>query len=252
MSISGTFSKAAFVVRGSGIGQTLAKAWQRLAPSFVIVKRFYGVEVCVDFRDHAIWWASDARRVESSEGFDRMLRGVKGNVWDVGCNVGVFSLYAASIGNTVTAFDISPKAIALVKRSAARNGIKLNIVPRAFAVRTFQYVPPANADTRNRPDEKGAGPMETSITFKEAEQQFGRPAFIKLDIEYAEVEFLQSAEFKEWIKVNKIPILIELHEAGYWDLVWPDVPSIRFTDCHVLFNPTPEMLAAASTAQPPR
>lgn len=251
MSITTSFAGAVFRLRQSGLGAFLAKAWQRLAPPITVTRRFYGVDVCVDLRDHAIWWASSARRVETGEGFDLMLRGVKGNVWDVGCNVGVFALYAASIGNKVTAFDISPKAIALVKKSAARNRLELNIVPQAFAVRTFQYAAPGNADTRNRPQEGGAEAMHTSMTFQEAEQRFGTPAFIKLDVEYAEVEFLKSAEFKDWIRSKQIPLLVELHEPHFWDLVWPDVPHLRFSDCHVLFNPLPEMCAAAATPQRP-
>lgn len=251
MSVSSSLAGVVFRLRQSGLGASLAKAWQRLAPPLTVTRRFYGVKVCVDLRDHAIWWASAARRVEESEGFDRMLLGVKGNVWDVGCNVGVFTLYAASIGNKVTAFDISPKAIGLLKKSVARNGFDVNIVAQAFAVRTFRYTPPDNADTRNRPTEGDAGAQHTSITFQEAEQRFGTPAFIKLDVEYAEVEFLKSAEFREWIRSKKIPLLVELHELQFWDLVWSDVPHVRFTDYHVLFNPTPELRAAVAANPPP-
>jgi FkbM family methyltransferase len=251
MSITTSFAGMVFRLRQSGLGAFLAKAWQRLAPSVTVTRRFYGVDICVDLRDHAIWWASSARRVETGEGFDTMLRGVKGNVWDVGCNVGVFALYAASVGNKVTAFDISPKAIALVKKSAARNRLDVNIVSQAFAVRTFHYTPPSNADTRNRPAEGDMTAQHTSITFQEAEKRFGTPAFIKLDVEYAEVEFLKSAEFRDWIRSKQIPLLVELHEPGFWDLVWQDVPHLRFSESHVLFNPLPEMRAAAATPQPP-
>jgi hypothetical protein len=38
--------------------------------------------------------------------------------------------------------------------------------------------------------------------------------------------------------MHRIPLLIELHEQHFWDLVWPDVPHIRFDESHVLFNPT--------------
>lgn len=251
MSIASSVAGMLFRLRQNSVGAFMARMWQRFAPPITVTRRFYGVLVCVDFRDHAIWWASSARRVETEEGFDRMLRGVKGNVWDVGCNVGVFSLYAASIGNQVTSFDISPKAIALVRKSAARNGLKLEIVSQAFAVRTFRYTPPTNADTRNRPTEGQGGEQETSITFLEAEKRFGTPAFIKLDVEYAEVEFLKSAEFREWIRSKKIPLLVELHEQSFWELVWSDVPYIRFTDWHVLFNPLPEMRAVAEAKQRP-
>lgn len=252
MKFGAILSKIAFTIRHTSIGPLLANTWHRLAPRYTIVKRIYGLDVCLDLRDHAIWLATTTQGIEKGEGFDRMLRGVKGNVWDVGSNVGVFALYASSLGNNVTAFEISHEAIRLIKRSAARNGLRITIVPRAFAVRTFQYVAPPDADTRNKPIEGGVGPLETSITFKEAEAQFGQPAFIKLDIEFAEVEFLRSAEFREWIRVNRIPILIEIHDPSYWDLVWPEVPSVRFSGSHVLLNPLPEMLEGhADTQSPP-
>jgi len=229
----------------------MAKLWQRCTPEFTLRRRFYGVDVYVDFKDHAIWWASDTRRVEVAEGFDLMLKGIKGKIWDVGCNVGIFSLYAASQGNKVTAFDISPKAVALVKKSAARNGLQINMVDRAFAVRSFRYAPPKSADTQNRPEEGAGESTATSMTYLEAEREFGRPDFIKLDIEHAEVEFLKSAEFRGWIKANGIPLLMEIHELSYWDHVWNDVPYLRLDDTHALFNPLPEMKAAfGSRTQP--
>ena len=232
-------------MRATGIGSKLARLWQRLAPEFVITRTFYGVKVCVDFRDHAIWWASDSRRVEQAEGFDKMLSGVKGRVWDVGCNVGIFSLYAAAQGNEVTAFDISPKAARLVTKSAALNQLPVRMIARAFAVRAFDYTPPASADTQNRAQEGiAAGVKERSITFKEVAKQFGTPDFIKLDIEHGEVEFLKSQEFRTWISEHKIPLLMEIHELSYWDLVWQDVPYLRLDHTHALFNPLPEMKTA--------
>jgi FkbM family methyltransferase len=183
------------------------------------------------------------------EGFHEMLNGVKGNVWDVGCNVGIFSLYAASQGHQVVAFDISRKAIRLLEKSARRNGLPVKPIARAFSVESFNYDPPADADTRNRPDAAAKGGMETSITYLEAEAQFGRPDFIKVDIEHGETDFLKSAKFKEWIKVNRIPLLVELHEKGYWDLVWEDVPHCAFDSSHVYFNPSPEVTAVAESRE---
>ena len=62
MSVSSSLAGAVFRFRQSGFGAFLAKSWQRLAPPLTVTRRFYGVKVCVDLRDHAIWWASAARR----------------------------------------------------------------------------------------------------------------------------------------------------------------------------------------------
>jgi FkbM family methyltransferase len=229
--------KLAWTVRQGPLGEGLAKGWHKFAPSIDIWKNIYGFKTCLDLRDSLIWWAMDPVSIEEFEGFHVMLEGVKGNVWDVGCNVGVFSLYAASKGNRVVAFDISPKAIRLLEKSAQRNNFSVTPIARAFAVESFTYTPPADADTRNRPGAAAEKGTVTSMTFLEAEEKFGRPDFIKLDIEHAEVDFLKSDKFREWIKTNKIPVLIEMHEKSYWDLVWPDVPHIAFDSSHVFFNP---------------
>ena len=238
--MSKLFFNFASKLRQGKCGEFFAKAWHKLAPPIPIWKKIYGVNVCLDFRDSLVFWVTPPHDIEKGEGFDRMLKGIKGNVWDVGCNVGIFSLYAASQNLRVIAFDISPKATALLKKSADRNGLDISTVTRALAIKSFKYAPPANADSRNRPDATSTQNTETSITYLEAEAQFGRPNFIKLDIEYAEVDFLKSTEFKDWIKTHRIPLLIELHENNFWDLVWPDVPHVRFDECHVLFNPTCE------------
>lgn len=224
-------------VRQGRVGEMAARVWHKLAPPIPIWKKIYGVDVCLDFRDSLVYWAADSRQVEKAEDFDRMLENIQGNVWDVGCNVGIFSLYAASQGRRVTAFDVSPRAITLLKKGAVKNRLAISTVTRAFAVNSFKYAPPTNADTRNRPDKISSQNTETSITYLEAEAEFGRPNFIKLDIEHAEIDFLKSAKFKNWIKAHRIPLLMELHEKHFWDLVWPDVPHVRFDENHVLFNP---------------
>jgi FkbM family methyltransferase len=222
-------------IRGGVLGEFLARTWRRLIPPITVWKKIYGVDICLDLRDHLFWFASDPEKIRRSERFHDMIAGIKGPVWDVGCNVGVFSLYAASQGNQVTAFDISPKAIALLNRSAERNQLNVATVGRAFGVTTFKYSPPTDADTRNKPGAAGAD-SETSMTYLEAEAQFGRPDFIKMDIEGAEISFLKSEEFRTWIKTNRIALLMELHEKGFWDILWPDVPHTRFDEAHVLFN----------------
>lgn len=225
--------------RQGWFGTLAAKAWHKLAPPIPVWKKIYGVSVCLDFRDSLVYWMAEPGHIERTEGFEHMIKNIKGDVWDVGCNVGIFALYAASKGHRVVAFDVSPKAIALLNKSAKKNGFEISAVSRAFGVSSFKYAPPTDADVQNRPNNTTNQNTETSMTYLEAEVQFGRPSFIKMDIERAEIDFLKSVEFKNWIQTHHIPLLIEIHEKNFWDLVWPDVPHLRFDDGHVFFNPPP-------------
>jgi hypothetical protein len=50
-----------------------------------------------------------------------------------------------------------------------------------------------------------------SITYLEAEQLYGTPAFVKMDIEGGEQEFIESTPFQAWVTQRGITLLIELH-----------------------------------------
>lgn len=222
------------------LGAWGASLWHRYMLPLPVSKKFYGLKICLNLRDGLLWLVSNPSDLEQAERFSGMLAGVKGSVWDVGCNVGVFSLMAASKGFKVVAFDISPVAINLVKKSAKANCLELETVCQAFAAEKYVYSPPEDAHTENAPQKIENKSQVTSMTFSEAEQQFGRPAFIKVDIEHHEVALLKSEEFKNWIKTNAISLLVELHDAAYSNLVWQDIEHCMFSSNHVLFFPTPE------------
>jgi len=236
-----SFSSSSFSsisrLRNSGAGALFARGWHKFAPPLRVWKTIYGMKVCLDLRDSLIYWTQPAGRIEETEGFHRMLEHAHGSIWDVGCNIGVFSLYAARQGHSVIAFDISPKALRLLNESCQRNRLNVKAVQRAFALRSFCYDSPGSASPENRPSVDSASGAQTSITFKEAASAYGIPGFIKMDIEGAEKEFLESEEFKKWIVENKITMLVELHENRFWDLVWKDVPYTKFDVSHVLFRP---------------
>jgi len=239
-------NRAVFFLREhTRLGVWGAGAWHRFMVPLPVTKKFYGVKVCLNLRDGLLWLATAADEVERKDRFTEMLAGVRGSVWDVGCNVGIFSLLAASRGFKTVAFDISPVAIDLVQRSAKKNHLELATVCRAFAATSYSYAPPQDADTRNAPGAVSqGGALVTSMTFAEAQTQFGLPAFIKVDIEHHEVALLKSAEFREWIKAHRISLLIEIHSTDYLQLLWPEVEHVMFDSNHVLFHPTPEHKAA--------
>ena len=195
----------------------------------------FGLTMYFDFKDNAIWWASDAAKLEQDEKAWDLLKTFKGTVWDVGSNVGLFSLRAAALGHKVIAFDISGKALNLLQSSARANNLTITTVKRAFSTKSFKYDEPGSADTENAIRESPTGRAQ-SITFVEAAREFPMPDFLKMDIEGGEVEFMQSAEFKKWILANQIPWVLEFHSPDFKELIWKDCNFTLLDSSHYGLN----------------
>ena len=125
------------MMRRSFLGNSLAKAWHLLAPSFSIPRTVWGLTFYFDFRDNPIWWWSSADRIEHCEAVLDMLPTFKGTIWDVGSNVGVVAVRSAALGHHVVAFDISRKALDLLRKSAIKNNLKIETVNRAFSTHSW-------------------------------------------------------------------------------------------------------------------
>jgi len=226
-----------FCIR-SGLGRAGAKLWHTLMPSFPVKRRVFGLEIYFDSRDHPFAWYSPRNMLEEAENIPQTLGQFQGLFWDAGANAGLYSLWMAARGNPVVAFDISPKAISYVLKSAARNGLKnVTGVPRAFSVEPFKYRTPQSAGAGNRLGDASAGDEATAITYVEAAAQFGVPVCIKMDIEGHEEVFLKSAAFKEWVIKNRIAIVMELHSPQMWELLWKDVKHTQLSPNIVFIQP---------------
>jgi len=222
-------------VRATSGGARLARAWHRYAPSFRVRRKVYGLTMYFDFRDNAVWWTRDAKTLEEADESWEMLTRFKGTVWDVGSNVGIFALRAASLGHKVIAFDISKRALDLLASSARANGLTVTTDNRAFSTRSFRYDEPGTSDTENAIRESPTGSGQ-SITFVEAAKQFDPPDLLKMDIEGAEMDFIKSAEFKEWIVSKRIPWVVESHSPEFEKMLWNDCKFVRFDDNHFGLN----------------
>ena len=233
--MSNPLSSLAEAVRATSAGARVARAWHRFAPSFKVRRKVYGLTMYFDFRDNAVWWTRDAKTLEQADESWELLTRFKGTVWDVGSNVGIFALRAASLGHNVVAFDISKRALELLALSTRANGLNVTTVNRAFSTRSFRYDEPDTSDTENaiRETPTGAG---QSITFIEAAQQFARPDLLKMDIEGAEMEFINSAQFKDWVLQNRIPWIVESHGPEFEAMLWKDCKFLRFDDNHFGLN----------------
>jgi len=188
-----------------------------------------------DFRDNAVWWARSSDKIERDEKVFDFLTSFKGTIWDVGSNVGIVSLRAASLGHRVIAFDISRKALGLLEASARKNGLSITTVPRAFSTRSFSYDGPNSSDTENAIRESDQG-KERSITFLEAALQYPLPDLLKMDIEGGENEFIESDEFKQWILQNHITWIVEFHSPDFRTKLWKGCKFVQVDSGHLALN----------------
>ena len=192
-------------------GRFLKSVWYRCMISWPVARRVFGLKIYFDSRDNPFVWFSSTKGLEDDENLRSFLETKPGVMWDVGCNVGLYSLYAASLGWRVIAFDLSPKAISLLQKSAKANGLQVTGLAQAFTLEPMAYSIPATATAGNRIDAPADGERAESTTWRETEKKFGTPNLIKMDIEGCEKDFLESAPFTAWLKQNRITWLVEMH-----------------------------------------
>lgn len=166
-----------------------------------------------NLRDNLFFLYSSRAKLENCEGLSNIITRLPKHsvVWDVGCNVGIYSMHAARLGHQVFAFDLSPRAVSLLMRSARANGLT-NVVgiARALTVTQKVYHAPSTACAGNSLREVSTG-KDHSMTWLRAVENFGVPNFIKLDIEGGETEFLNDPFFRAWVACNRIQMFVETH-----------------------------------------
>lgn len=223
----------------SGVGRFLAGLWHKLMPSFPVRRRIFDFVIYFDSRDHPWAWYADRGTLEQGDNFADTLAQYRGTFWDLGANAGIYSLRAASLGyQRVVAFDISPKCISYVMKSAQKNGFnQITGVARAISIETVTYQPPTTGAANNSLAIADRTGTIKSITYAEAANEYGVPNLIKMDIETHEEAFLRSIEFKDWIVANNVALVVEIHKKEFWDLLWSDVPNTRLSENLVLIQP---------------
>lgn len=209
-----------------------ANLWRRHCPD-VLVRRLIGdVAFTISLRDHALWALRGADAVAA----EKIPWPRDSVVWDLGCNIGVFSAQAAALGNRVIAFDISPTNIEALRRtinsecSGANN--LTQIVPVLSPV-TVTPRPWSPAPT-GHPEEAMTPGRETSLGFLEAAAAYGLPQFIKMDIQGGEAEFLQSIAWRQWLQFNRITWFLEIHPEAAKH-VWGALQQVDAS--HFIFRP---------------
>jgi FkbM family methyltransferase len=170
-----------------------------------------------------------------------------GKVWDVGCNFGFYAMVAARANNQVFAFDMSPRALAMLARSCKLNHLAVTPVERPLTTTRQNYATPLTSDCTNRCVD-GSGDSK-SMTYLEAEALYGAPAFIKMDIEGGEREFLESHPFQEWIQANRITLLVEVHHGYHLARdAFPAMTRRQLDEYHILLEPKNAVASPAAHA----
>jgi FkbM family methyltransferase len=223
----------------------LAALWHRLAPAVTISRTFYGVKVFMDTRDNI----DDLTRSKSElENRERAVLDLPrfiddGLLWDVGANIGLFSVRAATLGKPCVAFELSPKSAYLLEKTRSHNKLSYTIVARPMTIEAQSYTPPVSASAENKFDFDPES-QTSSISYLEAAIQYGLPKLIKMDIEGGEESFFKSAEFKQWIIQHNIIWLVEVHhrQLGYTP-EWQDVPHYSVGEEHVIYAADEKLLS---------
>ncbi len=207
--------------------RTLAGLWHRLAPAVTVSRTVWDLRVCFDLRDNIDDLTRSRAALEGREpDMQHVLRRVPGPVWDVGCNIGLFTFAALRTGHPVVAFDMSEKAVGLLARTVRRNGLDVTAVARALTVAPMTYSLPRTSYKGNRMAARD-GVMRESLTVDDAVRCYGTPRLLKMDIEGGERAFFESEAFRNWILTEDIAWLVELHPQYGGTLEWPDVPHLR-------------------------
>ena len=172
------------------------------------------------------------------EGIGEILRSMKPGVfWDCGSNLGYYSLYAAKLGWEVYSWDLGKRAVELLNLSARQNRFKIVSHHQAFTAQLVRYRELHSAYAGNKVAEDPHGSV--SMTWKEAAQKYPAPAFLKMDIEGAEMDFLKDDEFRQWITDKKITLFMEIHDlSSHYHLArWVNPVCFDSLCSHLLVRP---------------
>lgn len=215
----------------------LAALWHQHAPPLIFSRKCYGAKIFMDLRDNIDDLTRSTTELENREGLVLDLpRIVDGLIWDVGANIGLFAVRAATLDKPCVAFELSPKAAYLLEKTRNHNNLSFILVQQPMTVAPQKYNPPVSASAENKMECICDGKM-TSISYQEAADRYGVPRLIKMDIEGGEESFFNSKEFKRWIVDNEILWLVEVHhrQIGYYP-EWDDVPHCSIGEEHVLYT----------------
>ena len=210
------------------------KIWRFVVPNFTVKTQIDGIIAYISLRDNPIY-------LLPKNGLIKEVRDILSEpcntFWDIGCNVGLFSLMALKKGKRVIALDVSTAAIRLLTRTAKENFPKGDLLAISRPLATQKYKCEHNYNTMfiTTPTQSETG-TNRSLVWYELADRYGIPDLIKMDIEGGEVDFFNDQEFKRFVVRNKIIWAVEIHTAEAWSASWIDVPYRVLDSRHIVYN----------------
>jgi FkbM family methyltransferase len=136
----------------------------------------------------------------------------KGTVYDIGANVGFYTLLAASRAKRVIAVEPLAENVAYLERHLGLNGVcNVEVWPAAVADKEGEE-PFAAAGDRSQGKLGGEGPMVRTVTLDRLCEICGTPALIKVDVEGAEYRVLLGAQ--KCLAAHRPIILMSTHSIS--------------------------------------
>jgi len=172
--------------------------------------------------------------------------------YDVGANIGFFSLAAARLvgpNGRVVAFEADPENAARLREHAERNEFSWLVVEEKAAWSHSGTVSFLRSDPAKSPDRglgsvvSGGGAATISVdavSLDDCARRFGSPDFIKCDVEGAEIEVFRGAQ--ELLDGKRPTIVCEMHSGENRRVLVEEFSRLGYacTDCddrHVLAVP---------------
>ena len=135
-----------------------------------------------------------------------------GAFYDIGANVGVFSIFIAGIGRETIAFEPTPEIAAVLQTAAVENALPITVMEMALSntvgKTTFHLSPKSDmSNSLNQAFRRSTRGIEVDVaTFDGIAST--RPALLKIDTESTEPDVLDGA--KETIARHRPPMIIEV------------------------------------------
>jgi FkbM family methyltransferase len=158
-----------------------------------------------------LWMKSrglDTYEPETTDCFKQLLRESK-CVWDVGAHVGYFSILSAQAGVRTYAFEMDPAFVKEIKKHARNNQLNIQVIEKPLG-RRGQLIgyESYNGISINEAISADDFMRETGVV----------PDLIKIDIDGAEIDFLEGA--KDLLTNSSPKIIMELSESRRNELMY--------------------------------
>jgi FkbM family methyltransferase len=160
-----------------------------------------GLRWVTDSSVHGCWLGT-----YESEKVARLLDDLSESFWDVGANVGFYSLLAASRGCTVVSLEPLPENAATIRKHLQLNQLTADVLQLAASDRNGEAS--FSAGQNNSTGRLGEGMLKVK-TVRLDSLSYPPPQVLKIDVEGAEYEVLLGAE--ELLRESKAVIYLATH-----------------------------------------